>query len=98
MDHEYGILNTTAAILYQEEIITLLKEEKGKVHKTVTDLKSMRTKKNKIMEDFRKARKTDDDSLYTKIDEILHSYGILGDSSWRRLDWRVYLEFDAIRR
>ena len=75
MDHEYGILNTTA-ILYEEEI-TLLEEETKKVHKTVSDLKSARTKKNKIMEDFRKARKTDDDSLYTKIDEILHSYGIL---------------------
>ena len=60
MNHDYGILNTTA-ILYEEEI-TLLEEEKVKVHTTVTDLK-----KNKIMEDFRKARKTDDDSLYTKI-------------------------------
>ena len=43
-------------------------------------LKSKReqeSKKTKIIEDCKKGRKTDSDSLYTSIDKILQDYGII---------------------
>jgi len=59
----------------QEEIEALNKERKD-IGEKISKLRSSKTKKADALKEFRKVQKTDDDSLYTKIDAILHAYGI----------------------
>ncbi len=55
-------------------------ELNGELNQIAVDLKSARAKKTRIAEkidEFRQARKTDADSLYTKIDGVLSKYKII---------------------
>ena len=60
----------------KEEIERLTKERED-MASSIDRMGTKKTAKNKQLEEFRKARKTDDDSLYSLIDEILQEYGIL---------------------
>ena len=54
--------------------ITNLDKERKEMTKTNNNMKKSRTSRNNKLEEFRKTRKIDDDSLYTRIDIILDNY------------------------
>ena len=73
MEEEYTILSVKAQE-YDKELQNLDKERKG-MTKEVDRLTSKMTTMKKTLEEFRKARKTEGGSIYTRIDNIL--YGII---------------------
>lgn len=54
-----------------------MEKERTDMSVYIESLVKKRTRKKEILVEWRKVRKTDDDSLYTHIDDILKLYGIL---------------------
>ena len=74
-DEEYVLENMH--LLDCQERIEKLEAERTEMARIIRDKKKQKSVKLKVLEDYKKDRKTDNDSLYTKIDGILEMYGIL---------------------
>ena len=74
MDDEYVMLSLD--LIDCEEEIEMLMKEREDMKTNIDSMSKKRTAKKAQLEEFRKVRKTDDDSLYSLIDEILIEYGV----------------------
>ena len=74
MDDEYVMLSLD--LIDCEEEIEMLTKEREDMKTNIDSMSKKRTAKKAQLEEFRKVRKTDDDSLYSLIDEILIEYGV----------------------
>ena len=72
---EYADCHTN--LLEYQEAIVALEKEKLEMAAKLKSKREQKSKKSKIIEDCKRERKTDSDSLYTAIDKILQDYGIL---------------------
>ena len=72
---EYADCHTN--LLEYQEAIVALEKEKLEMAAKLKSKREQKSKKSKIIEDCKRERKTDSDSLYSAIDKILQDYGIL---------------------